>query len=71
MGELARFFVILGHFEKALGVAYVGAMPGLGRRSKPADIYVFETCATSLRRFTGFDARGAEHDDGVGNAFLF
>ena len=71
VGEFASFLVVAGHFEETLGVAQFTAMARPGRGGQLFDVFVFQPSDAGLRSFVRLDAGGAEHDDGVGDSFLF
>jgi len=66
--KLAGFFVVAGHFQQALGVTYVRAMLGQFCRGHFRGFLFFQPSDARLRRLVRFDARRAEHYDGVRDA---
>ena len=68
MRKLARFFVIAGHFEQALRAPERCAVLGQIRRGHLRGFFFFQARVARVRGFVRFDARGAEHDDGVADA---
>src|SRR3989442_12421415 len=70
MRELACFLIIARHLQQALGVTRGCAVFRQSRSRHPRSFLPLQPSAARLRGFMRFDARLAEHDDGVGDALL-
>ena len=71
VGELASFLVVARHFQSAFRVAQGFAMVGAVWSFQFRSGRFLEAREATLGGFMGFDAGGAEHHDGVADAFIF
>ncbi len=70
MRELACFLIIAGHLQQALGVTRGCAVFRQSRGRHLRSFLALQPRVARLRGLMRFDARRAEHDDGVGDALL-
>ena len=68
--QLARFFVVARHFERAFGAAQSRTVPALIFHRHFTDFRLLEPRVARLRGFVRLDARRTKHHNGVADALV-